>query len=46
MASTNPVAPLPENSGPNHKVAFAIGGALLVAAGGLAALAIVPQPPD
>ena len=39
VASTNTVASPPENSGPAHKVAFAVGGALLVAAVGLAALA-------
>lgn len=40
MASTNPVAPPPETSGPDHKGALAIGGALLIAAGALAALAV------
>ena len=38
-ASTNPAASSPEDSGPTHKVALAIGGALLVAGGGLAVLA-------
>ena len=40
MASTNPVAPPPGASGPDHKGALAIGGALLVAAAALGALAI------
>ena len=31
---------MPENSGPAHKGALVIGGALLIAAGGLAALAV------
>ena len=40
MASTNPVAPPPGASGPDHKGALAIGGALLIAAAALGALAI------
>lgn len=40
MTSTNPTAPPPENSGPDHKTALAIGGVMLIAAGGLAALAV------
>jgi crotonobetainyl-CoA:carnitine CoA-transferase CaiB-like acyl-CoA transferase len=40
MASTNAVTPPPEPSGPAHAGAFVIGGALLVAAGALAALAV------
>jgi hypothetical protein len=40
MTTTNPVAVLPENSGPNHKSALVIGGALLVAAGALVVLAV------
>jgi hypothetical protein len=39
MAPTNAVAQSPETSGLSHKGALAIGGALLVAAGALAALA-------
>jgi hypothetical protein len=39
MASPNPVSLSPENSGPDHKDALAIGAALLIAAIGLAALA-------
>jgi hypothetical protein len=40
MTSTNTVVSAAENSGPAHKGALAIGGALLVAAGGLAALGV------
>jgi uncharacterized membrane protein len=40
MTSKNPVAPPPETSSPDHKGAFIIGGALLIAAGALAALAV------
>jgi hypothetical protein len=40
MTTTNPVAASPENSGANHKSALVIGGALLVAAGVLVALAV------
>jgi len=40
MTPTNAAAPPPENSNPDHKGALAIGGALLVAAGALAALAV------
>ena len=40
MIPTNAVAPPPENSNPDHKGALAIGGALLIAAGALAALAV------
>jgi hypothetical protein len=39
MASANPVAPSPGTSGPDHKSAIAIGGALLIAAAALGALA-------
>ena len=39
MTSTNAVAPPTEGSGSDHKIALATGGALLIAAGGLAALA-------
>ena len=38
--ATNAVAVPPENSGPDHTVAFAVGGALLLAAGGLVVLAV------
>ncbi len=40
MTSTKPVAPPPETSGPTHRIALVIGGALLVAAGSLAVLAV------
>jgi len=40
MVSTNPAASSPENSGLARESALAIGGALLIAAGGLAALAV------
>jgi hypothetical protein len=40
IASTNPITPSPETPGPDHKGALVIGGALLVAAGALVALAV------
>ena len=40
MTSTNQAAPTPENSNPARKLALGIGGVLLIAAGGLAALAV------
>jgi hypothetical protein len=40
MTSANAVAPPPEPSGPDHRGALAIGGALLIAAGALIALAV------
>ena len=40
MTSTNPVAPSPKNSGPDHMGVLIIGVSLLIAAGALAALAI------
>jgi hypothetical protein len=41
MPSASPSAPSPEAPGPSHKSALAIGGALLMVAGGLAALAVM-----
>ena len=40
MPPTNAVAQSPETSGLSHKGALAIGGALLIAAGALTALAV------
>ena len=40
MTSTNAVVQSPENSGSAHKSALVIGGALLLAAGALAVLAV------
>ena len=40
MTSANVVVPPLESSGPDHRGALAIGGALLIAAGALIALAV------